>query len=182
MAASLPAPLTRPMRGAETARRRRGTTSAGPAPRSADSKRSLLMMCSGQLGPHRLLHRIHALPDGGGPPRRDVRLQEGVRVLQRRYSGSSVDGPPRWPCLCRSGGAGPADPGAGQAECVDHIRPQIPPGETTTTIRGVPVSSFFLPAGDTLDSASFSHFSPNFALILNFFQAHVQNASRQKHL
>ena len=182
MAVSLPAPPTRPMRGAETARRRRGTTSAGPAPRSADSKRSLLMMCSGQLGPHRLLHRLHALPDGGGPPRRDVRLQEGVRVLQRRYSGSSVDGPPRWPCLCRSGGAGPADPGAGQAECVDHIRPQIPPGETTTTIRGVPVSFFSCLQATRWILPAFPIFSPNFALILNFFQAHVQNASRQKHL
>ena len=125
------------------------------------------MMCSGQLGPHRLLHRIHALPDGGGPPRRDVRLQEGVRVLQRRYSGSSVDGLPCWPCLCRSGSPGPADPGAGQAECVDHIRPQIPPGETTTTIRGVPVSLF---------SDNFSQYFPNFALFLYSFQAHVQSA------
>ena len=74
-----------------------------------------------------------------------------------------------WPCLCRSGGAGPADPGAGQAECVDHIRAQIPPGETTTTIRGVPVSFFFLPAGDTLDSASFSHFFPQFCVDFVFF-------------
>ena len=38
MAVSLPAPPTRPMTGAETGRRR-GTTSAGPAPRSDDSKR-----------------------------------------------------------------------------------------------------------------------------------------------
>ena len=163
MAASLPAPLTRPMTGAETARRR-GTTSAGPAPRSDDDRGHVevthyIMLRSAGSSPPSSSATRSSRWSGAASPRCSAARRCSGTPTQVQLS-SSVDGLPCWPCLCRSGGPGPPDPGAGQAECVDHIRPQIPPGETTTTEAFL--FPFFLDchAGDTLDSANFSQFFP----------------------
>lgn len=74
-----------------------------------------------------LLRCLHSLVHGtlAGPPRPDHRLSAGVRGDQRRT-------PPRGASATEPHALHPEQPAAGHTVHSEHLRPQRPPGESTS--------------------------------------------------